>query len=127
VDFSASEGFWLHFAGTLILLLCLAFYQSVGARASSGGRSADRGAKARGWRVGHLGRDRVYYEEFREGAWRRLEIDGEMLTGPAHHVLYFASPEKWEAYPEWARGRREEIIDRIKSEFGAPDYEHHGA
>jgi hypothetical protein len=80
----------------------------------------------RGWRVGHQGRDRMFYEELRDGTWERIDVDGEMLTGRAHHVIYFASPERWQAYPEWARGRRAEIIARITSEFREPDYEYHG-
>jgi hypothetical protein len=90
-----------------------------------GGRAAAAGER-RGWRVGHRGRDGMYYEEWRDGAWQRLEIGGEMLTGRAHHVIYFASPQEWLAYPEWARDRREEIIARVKSVFRAPDYEYHG-
>lgn len=78
------------------------------------------------WRVGHRGRDMMYYEENVNGRWERLDIDGEMLMGQAHHVIYFASKERWESYPEWARHRRTEIITRIKSEFRAPDYEYHG-
>jgi hypothetical protein len=80
----------------------------------------------RGWRVGHQGRDQMYYEEWHEGAWQRLEVDGEMLMGPAHHVIYFASPERWRSYPAWARDRRREIIARITSEFRPPEYEYHG-
>jgi hypothetical protein len=80
----------------------------------------------RGWRVGHQGRDRMYYEELRDGAWERLAIDGEMLMGRAHHVIYFASPEQWLRYPAWARDRRNEIIARITSEFREPDYEYYG-
>ena len=79
------------------------------------------------WRVGHTGRDCMYYEERIDGRWQRLEISGEMLMGPAHHVIYFASNEAWNGYPEWARGRRAEIIPRIKSSFRAPEYEYHGA
>lgn len=82
--------------------------------------------RERGWRVGHLGRDCMFYEEWREGAWQRIEISGEMLMGRAHHVIYFASPQRWLEYPEWARHRRDEIIARIKSEFRAPDYEYDG-
>jgi len=78
----------------------------------------------REWRVGHRGRDGMYYEEQHAGAWQRIDIDGEMLTGRAHHVIYFASPEAWQRYPEWARHRREEIIARIKSKFRPPDYEY---
>jgi hypothetical protein len=80
--------------------------------------------EARDWRVGHIGRDRMYYEEWRDGAWHRLEIEGEMLTGRAHHAVYFASPERWLGYPGWARHRRDEIIARIKSELREPDYEY---
>ncbi|MCW1923661.1 hypothetical protein OKA05_13935 [Luteolibacter arcticus] len=78
----------------------------------------------RDWRVGHRGRDGMYYEEEHGGNWQRIDIDGEMLMGPAHHVIYFASPAAWQRYPEWARHRREEIIARIKSEFRPPDYEY---
>lgn len=80
----------------------------------------------RDWRVGHRGRDAMYYEELRDGAWQRIDVEGEMLTGIAHHVIYFASPRRWENYPQWARHRRDEIIARIKSEFRAPDYEYQG-
>ena len=81
-------------------------------------------AVARGWRVGHRGRDEMYYEELREGRWERIPISGEMLMGRAHHVIYFASPREWLAYPDWARHRRAEIIARVKSEFRPPDYEY---
>lgn len=80
----------------------------------------------RGWRVGHQGRDRMYYEELRDGAWRRIDLDGEMLMGRAHHVIYFASLERWLLYPEWARDRRSEIIARVTSELRPPDYEYLG-
>jgi hypothetical protein len=80
----------------------------------------------RGWRVGHRGRDQMYYEELHQGVWERIDIDGEMLTGRAHHVIYFATPERWLGYPPWARDRRAEITARITSEFREPDYEYHG-
>lgn len=82
------------------------------------------GEEARGWRVGHRGRDLMFYEEKVAGVWQRLEIDGEMLTGRAHHVIYLASAEVWRGYPEWARERREEIVARVKSVFREPDYEY---
>jgi hypothetical protein len=78
----------------------------------------------RGWRVGHQGRDQMYYEERIAGAWQRIDVDGEMLTGRAHHVIYFKSPSEWQRYPAWAHGRRDEIIARIKLEFREPDYEY---
>jgi hypothetical protein len=80
--------------------------------------------RARGWRVGHQGRDEMYYEEWSHGGWQRIRIEGEMLMGRAHHVIYFASPQAWLNYPEWARHRRDEIISRIKSVFCPPDYEY---
>lgn len=79
---------------------------------------------ARGWRVGHRGRDMMFYEELVDGVWQRLEIDGEMLTGRAHHVIFFDGPARWASKPAWARHRRDEILGRIKSEFRAPDYEY---
>jgi hypothetical protein len=88
--------------------------------------SVDGHPPERDWRAGHRGRDGMYYEEQHGGTWWRIDIDGEMLTGRAHHVIYFASPEAWLHYPEWARHRRDEIIARIKSEFRPPDYEYGG-
>lgn len=76
------------------------------------------------WRVGHRGRDGMYYEERHGGAWQRIDLDGEMLTGRAHHVIYFADAASWSGYPEWARHRRAEIVARIKSRFREPDYEY---
>jgi hypothetical protein len=79
------------------------------------------------WRAGHCGRDSMYYEERHDDGWRRIAIDGEMLTGRAHHVIYFASAEQWLRYPDWARHRRDTIIARLKSVFREPDYEYfHG-
>ena len=54
--------------------------------------------------------------------------DSHGATEPAraHHVIYFASPQAWLQYPEWARYRRDEIIARIKSEFRMPGYEYDG-
>jgi hypothetical protein len=80
----------------------------------------------RNWRVGHEGRDSVYYEEFHHGAWRRLAIEGEMLGGRPHHVIYFGSIAAWSGHPEWARARRDEIIARIKSALAIPDYDYEG-
>ena len=67
-----------------------------------------------------MGRDAMYYEELREGIWHRIEIDGEMLVGRAHHVIYLGCLK----FPDWASGRRDEIVVRIKSEFHPPDYEY---
>lgn len=95
---------------------------------STGGarRQSESADRERGWRVGHRGRDGMFYEEWREGAWQQIEVQGEMLTGRAHHVIYFDSPERWQRHPAWARDRRDAIITRIKSEFRVPDYEYQG-
>ncbi|MES2477299.1 MAG: hypothetical protein V4640_16050 [Verrucomicrobiota bacterium] len=88
--------------------------------------TADSSNDAVKWRVGHRGRDSMYYEELHGGIWERIDIDGEMLMGRAHHVIYFATAPAWNAYPAWAQGRRDEIISRIKSQFREPDYEYLG-
>ncbi len=125
LELSPPAGFWIYFTGTAIFLLCLAFYKQAEVGVVRNVGSGNPGDETRVWRVGHTGRDQMYYEEFHGGTWQQITIDGEMLTGAAHHVIYFASPEKWESYPEWARGRREEIIIRIKSEFAPPEYEYY--
>lgn len=120
------------FCTAAIVLLCLPsvrreFLPKVApAPAAAGPEPVPPPLPGRQWRVGHRGRDMMYYEEFHDGAWQRLDIDGEMLTGRAHHVIYFASPSVWQGYPEWARHRRAEIMARIKSEFRPPDYEYFG-
>ena len=96
------------------------------AQAASRPRADDGSDEARGWRVGHVGRDETYYEELRDGRWERIRIGGEMLTGRAHHVIYFASPREWLAHPAWARHRRDEIVARVRSAFRPPDYEYAG-
>lgn len=65
----------------------------------------------------------MYYEEFRDGVWHRIEIGGEMLMGKAHHMIYFRSLK----FPDWASERRMEIVARIKSEFHPPEYEYDDA
>lgn len=81
---------------------------------------------AQDWRVGHVGRDCIYYEERIAGHWQRIELSGEMLVGRPHHVLYFDTPARWKSYPEWARDRRTEIISRVKRACPAPDYAYQG-
>jgi hypothetical protein len=77
------------------------------------------------WRVGHTGRDSMFYEELHEGDWLRLPIDGEMLVDcVAHHVIYLDSERRWQSYPDWARGRRAQIVARIMASFTKPQYEY---
>ena len=109
--FETAKRFPGYFFGAAALLLAVAIARAQIRKKRDG---------QRGWRVGHVGRDAMFYEEFRDGAWHRFEIDGEMLTGKAHHVIYFTTTR----FPEWTSERRDEIIRRIKSEFHAPDYEY---
>ncbi|MGQ0620911.1 MAG: hypothetical protein ACT4QA_13475 [Panacagrimonas sp.] len=79
------------------------------------------------WKVGHAGKDDLHYEEFDEttGTWRRMSISAELAAGPAHHLIFFSSPEGWKrSAPAWARTRREQIVARIKWQCRAPGYEY---
>src|SRR5689334_14241549 len=66
------------------------------------------------WRVRHDGRDGMCYEERHLGAWRTLRLNSEMQTGQAHHLVRFGRIAEWAQAPEWAQGRRDEIVRRIK-------------
>ena len=68
----------------------------------------------------------MYYEELHDGAWRRFDLYGEMAVGRAHHAIDFGSRADWNQHPEWARGRRDEIIARIKRSCPMPDYDYSG-
>ena len=47
-----------------------------------------------------------------------MESEGELMAkGP--HRIYFPNQDAWQQdMPDWAKGRRAEIFDRIKGEFG---------
>jgi hypothetical protein len=78
-----------------------------------------------GWTVEHSGRDRIVYREVVRGRLEDFVLDGEMLMGTPHHVVYVPGAEKWEhTAPAWARGRREEIVARIRSRLREPGYEY---
>ena len=53
-----------------------------------------------------------------------LTIGGEMMAvGP--HVIYVPTEEEWgETAPEWAQGRRDEILERVKGVLGRKNYEY---
>ena len=79
--------------------------------------------KARDWRVGLHRRDSLLYEERHEGEWRRLIIDG---GSGQPHAIYFGSKADWASQPEWARGRREEILARLKEACPITEYAYEG-
>ena len=56
------------------------------------------------------------------GGIRSLIIEGELMAkGP--RVIYLPRPEKWrQKVPDWARDRREEILDRVRKELGGKHF-----
>ena len=81
--------------------------------------------KSRGWRARRLGRDEIIYEELVRGSWRRITVCGELLTSRKPKFLVYCTPiHIWQDYPDWARARRKEIFDRIKSELREPHYKY---
>jgi hypothetical protein len=72
-----------------------------------------------GYRIVWHGRDSFYYEELADGQPRRAVMECELEPrGP--RILRLPAPEEWRRkMPEWAGGRREEIVERIRSELKA--------
>jgi hypothetical protein len=80
--------------------------------------------RSRGYWVVRQGRDAIEYQEMHDGKVERLIIGGEMLVG-APHVVYVPTAEEWQqTMPEWAQGRREEIIENVKGKLGTKNYEY---
>lgn len=79
----------------------------------------------RGFWVTREGRDSIVYEERREGTTQRLTIDGELMTYGHPFVIYVPDEEQWnKEMPEWALGRRVEILQNIKRALGTKNYEY---
>jgi hypothetical protein len=79
-----------------------------------------------GWNVRPSGRHVISYCEVVGTKIEEVVIDGEILAGKPHHALYILSPSEWDRqYPEWARGRRDEILQRIRSKCPDSEYEYH--
>jgi len=70
--------------------------------------------RTRGYLVSRHGRDQVEYRERSRDGVRSLVIGGDLLkTG---RLIYIPTREQWdETMPSWARGRRDEIVDRVKA------------
>jgi hypothetical protein len=80
--------------------------------------------KVHGFWVAREGRDAIEYQELHNGRIERLTIGGEMMVG-APHVVYVPTEEEWrQTMPEWAQGRREEIIENVKRKLGTKRYEY---
>ncbi|MEM6718530.1 MAG: hypothetical protein AAF611_04355 [Bacteroidota bacterium] len=70
----------------------------------------------RGWRAQPIGRDSILYQQKIKNEWKEIQIEGEMLVGDIHKIIYFKTEQDWAAYPEWAQNRTE-IIQRIKIDY----------
>ena len=70
--------------------------------------------RKRGWRIRGHGRDAMEYEEWDRGTF---VFGAELMgRGPITRVVQIPSPEKWDdMLPDWAAGRRAEIVRRIKT------------
>ena len=80
--------------------------------------------RARGFWVTRQGRDAIEYQELREGGVEELTIGGEMMVGTPH-VVYVPNEEEWvQTMPDWAQGRREEIIANVRRKLGTKRYEY---
>jgi hypothetical protein len=75
-----------------------------------------------GYWVTRRGRDDIEYQERHNNKVDGIIIGGEMMSiGP--HVIYVPSIEGWKKnMPEWAQGRRDEIISRVKEFLSSKNY-----
>ena len=76
----------------------------------------------RGWRLRCVAGGRWAYEEKRHGVWSGFEMEeiSDCRESPLH--LEIMSSARWNEYPEWTHGRREEILARIRLELKEPLY-----
>ena len=88
--------------------------------------SVKKNNERRGWRIFRHGPETIFYGELREGKWEEIEIGRESRSRESHHLIYLGSSEIWKSYPGWARGRRDEIISRLKSVLREPGYKYLG-
>ena len=80
--------------------------------------------RTRGFFVSREGRNSIEYEERRAGVTQRLIIYGEPMVS-APYVVYVPDEEEWQKeMPEWAHGRRGEILENIKLALGTKNYEY---
>ena len=85
-----------------------------------------RSVRRTGWNIRHDGLHVIRYSEFVRLNIEEIVIDGEILVGTPHHALYIYGPAEWDRrYPDWAHGRRDEIVRRIRSKCPDSEYEYH--
>lgn len=79
-------------------------------------------ANKRGWKVKKIGNGKQQYLELDEAKkWRGIIFDCEMYSDevPRHALII---KKDWSEYPQWAQGRKTEIITRITCVLKAPSY-----
>jgi len=78
--------------------------------------------RKRGYLVQHVGHH-VHYHELVDGTVRTLDLSGEItVRGP--YLLYPPNSNEWDhTVPAWARGRRNEILERVRTFFGREHFE----
>lgn len=81
--------------------------------------------RMRGFWVAKKGHHTIEYEELRNGEVERLGMYSEMSVG-APNVVYVPTEKEWkQKMPDWAQGRREEILERVKHKLGTRRYEYY--
>ena len=62
-----------------------------------------------------------YLELDENGIWRSISFSSEAYSkNYTRHVIYI--PKNWGNYPDWAKKRKEEILNRLKSVLKEPEY-----
>lgn len=72
----------------------------------------------------NIGDSIVFYEEFRDGRVEKISIKGFFDRGP--YTIYIPVDEMWqETIPEWAKWRKNEIVERMKILLSHQKYEYY--
>lgn len=82
--------------------------------------------RRKGFWVQGAGRDEIRYEEWDGKAVRSFKIIAELMaSGP--RIVSFPTDAQWDRHmPEWARGRKAEMMERVKGFLGDKDYTYEG-
>ncbi len=75
----------------------------------------------RGWRFRPLRDHRWLYEERVGDTWRTLEFRCGEPPGDSPSTIFVPDADAWQRFPDWAAGRRGEIVDRILQDRRVPD------
>jgi len=71
-----------------------------------------------------IGESIVFYEELHEGKIEKISLRGFFDRGP--YTIYIPVDDKWqETMPEWAKWRKSEIVERMKTILNPQKYEYY--